>query len=214
MRNFLTIMTAFMLLLGVGGCRSKEHPVLYKPGGTKVWPTMDSEDYEKYRESLTKVELVTTMGNIVIELYDDQAPVTVANFLQYVKDGFYDGTIIHRVEPGLVVQGGGFTVGMQRKETRDAIENEAGNGLRNLRGTVGLARTAEMDSGTSQFYINLNDNPSFNGDGVKDGYAVFGRVYDGMEVVDSMALVEVHSEAGMSNVPVTPIEIISARVLE
>jgi peptidyl-prolyl cis-trans isomerase A (cyclophilin A) len=160
------------------------------------------------------VELVTTVGTIVIELYREQAPVSVANFLQYVNDGFYDGTIFHRVEPGMVVQGGGFTADMTRKQTRDPIENEASNGLRNLRGTVGAARTMEMDSATAQFYINLVDNAGFNGDGETSGYAVFGRVYDGMDVVDSMVLAETGRSGGMSNVPKEPIVIQSARQIQ
>jgi peptidyl-prolyl cis-trans isomerase A (cyclophilin A) len=114
----------------------------------------------------------------------------------------------------MVVQGGGFTASMERKETRDPIPNEAGNGLRNLRGTLGMARTMEMASGTSQFYINLVDNRGFNGDGVTSGYAVFGRVYEGMDVVDSMVLMETTGVAGMNNVPVEPVIIQSAKQIQ
>jgi cyclophilin family peptidyl-prolyl cis-trans isomerase len=215
MRKFLIVPVAILALLpGLTGCGGKPHPVLFEPGQTRVWDTVDSKEMERYRESLTKVELDTSMGTIVIELYADRAPVTVANFLQYVKDGFYSGTIFHRVEPGLVVQGGGFTTDMQQKPTRDPVINEAGNGLRNLRGTVGLARTMEMASGTSQFYVNLVDNPSFNGDGVTSGYAVFGRVYQGMDVIDAMAMLPTQSAGGLNGVPVNPVVIRSATVLE
>jgi len=111
----------------------------------------------------------------------------------------------------MVVQGGGFDENMTPRETRDPIINEAGNKLRNRRGTVGVARTSKMDSGSSQFYVNLIDNTGFNGDGVKSGYAVFGRVYDGMEIIDAMAIVETSKQGGLRNVPVEPLVILSAR---
>ena len=132
----------------------------------------------------------------------------------YVQSGFYEGTIFHRIESGLVVQAGGFLPNMDRKETNPPIPNEAGNGLRNQRGTIGVARTMEMTSGTSQFYINLVNNAGFNGNGVTSGYAVFGRVYEGMRVIDAMAMVDTGSAGGMNNVPIEPIVVISARVLE
>ena len=175
---------------------------------------MEAGELARQQESLRKVELVTSMGVVVFELFEDQAPVTVENFLDYVEAGFYEGTIFHRVQAGMVVQGGGFTVDMERKPTNPPIRNEAGNGLRNLRGTIGIARTMDMNSANSQFYVNLVDNPGFNGDGVTGGYAVFGRVYEGMSVIDAMALVDVGEVSGMSNVPLEPIVILSARVLE
>ncbi|MEX0332541.1 MAG: peptidylprolyl isomerase [Puniceicoccaceae bacterium] len=214
MRKILSIVFAISLLLVLAGCRGKPHPVLFGPGDTQVWPTLDAEALERQQESLRKVELVTSMGTVVLELFEDQAPITVENFLDYVESGFYAGTIFHRVQAGQVVQGGGFTVDMDMKRTNPPIRNEASNGLRNLRGTVGIARTMDMNSATAQFYVNLVDNPGFNGDGITGGYAVFGRVYEGMSVIDAMALVDVGEVDGMQNVPVEPILILSARVLE
>jgi peptidyl-prolyl cis-trans isomerase A (cyclophilin A) len=214
MRKFLFVIAAIVALSVFTGCRGKPKPVLHEPGATRVWPTVDTAELQQRAESRPRVELVTTVGTIVLELYEEEAPVSVANFLQYVKDGFYEGTVFHRIEPGMVVQAGGFTASMDRKETRDPIPNEASNGLRNLRGTLGMARTMEMASGTSQFYINLVDNRGFNGDGVTSGYAVFGRVYEGMDVVDSMVLVETTRAGGMNNVPVEPIIIQSARQIK
>lgn len=214
MRKILTILSLLLLIVPLAGCRGKPHPVLYEPGGTKVWPTVDVARAQEAALKRPMVALETSMGTIVVELYQDEAPLSVANFLQYVRDGFYEGTIFHRVEPGMVVQGGGFNAAMERKQTRDPIPNEAGNGLRNLRGTLGMARTQAMNSANSQFYINLVDNPYFNGDGVSGGYAVFGRVYDGMSVVDDMATVATGAQGGLNNVPVEPIVILSARQLQ
>ena len=214
MRKTLLVISTLLLALVVTGCRGRAHPQLHRPGETRVWPTVDTAELEAYAEARPRVEIQTSMGPIIIELYDEQSPVSVANFLAYVNDGFYDGTIFHRVEPGMVVQGGGFTPDLSPKPTRDPIPNEAGNGLRNLRGTVGVARTMEMDSGNSQFFINLVDNRGFNGDGETGGYAVFGRVYDGMDVVDSMVLVETGTVGGLSAVPLEPIVIVSARQIQ
>lgn len=210
MRRILSISLALIFLVGLTACRSKKELELYRPGDIQVWDTVESSERDAYRQTLPRVELVTNMGTIVLELYKDQAPISVANFLEYVQDGFYDGTIFHRVEPGMVIQGGGFTASMSRKETGEPIVNEAGNGLRNLRGTLGAARTSDMNSATAQFYINLVDNAGFNGDGITGGYAVFGRVYEGMEVVDAIALVE----TGGDTVPEEPVLVISARQLQ
>jgi peptidyl-prolyl cis-trans isomerase A (cyclophilin A) len=211
MRQSLSIFSALLLIIGLTGCRNKNELELYYPGQTKVWQTTETAELEKASASRPLVELVTTEGRIVIELFDEEAPVSVANFLQYVKDGFYDGTIFHRVEPGMVIQGGGFTVEMEKKDTLPPIINEAGNGLRNSRGTIGAARTSDMNSANSQFYINLVNNSGFNGDGVTGGYAVFGRVYEGMSVVDAIALEETGMAGGMNNVPIEPVIILSAR---
>jgi peptidyl-prolyl cis-trans isomerase A (cyclophilin A) len=136
-----------------------------------------------------KVKLETSLGDIVLELYPDKAPLTVENFLIYVEGGFYDGTIFHRVIPNFMIQGGGMTPDMKRKETRAAVKNEADNGLTNDRGTIAMARTSDKDSATSQFFINLKNNDFLN-HGVRDfGYAVFGRVVQGMDVVDKIAAV-------------------------
>ncbi|PYR54733.1 MAG: hypothetical protein DMF85_21465 [Acidobacteria bacterium] len=150
----------------------------------------------------------TSMGAITIELFKDQALVSVENFLQYVKDGFYPGTIFHRVLPGTVIQGGGFTADLTQKETRGPIQNEATNGLSHARGTVAMARTRVLRSATSQFFINLANNAQFNHRGYASddfGYAVFGRVIAGMDVADRIGAVQTAARNGMEDVPVTPV---------
>lgn len=162
------------------------------------------------------VVLDTTAGSITIELLAQQAPDSVANFLEYVKDGFYDGTIFHRVLPGMVIQGGGYTPELVEKATRPPVRNEATNGLRNTRGTVAMARTRAVRSATSQFFINLSDNSQFDHRGYAPddyGYAVFGRVIGGMDVVEKIGAMETTSRDGMEDVPVTPVVIKSATVL-
>lgn len=160
------------------------------------------------------VKLETSMGNIVIELNEQAAPVTVKNFLEYVDAGFYDGTIFHRVIPGFMVQGGGFTEQMAKKEMRDPIINEARNGPSNIRGSVAMARTNDPDSATAQFFVNHSDNDFLNYvDNKSAGYAVFGKVIEGMDVVDTIASVETTTRNGMENVPVEPVIIISAKVV-
>ncbi|WP_238710232.1 peptidylprolyl isomerase [Oceanipulchritudo coccoides] len=211
MRQSLSIFSVLLLVVGLTGCRGKNELELYYPGDTKVWQTSDSEEMQKVSDSRPLVELETNKGRIVIELFDQEAPVSVANFLEYVNNGFYEGTIFHRVEPGMVIQGGGFTEDMERKETLPTIINEAGNGLRNNRGTIGAARTRDMNSANSQFYVNLVNNSGFNGDGVTSGYAVFGRVYEGMSVVDAIALEDTGTVSGLKNVPLEPVIILSAR---
>ena len=146
----------------------------------------------------------TTLGNITIELFETDAPETTANFKQYVEDGFYNGTIFHRVIDGFMIQGGGFEPGMIQKDTRDPISNEASNGLSNNRGTIAMARTMDPHSATAQFFINVTDNDFLNfrsetPDGF--GYCVFGRVFDGLDVVDSIKAVETTHRAGHSDVP-------------
>jgi peptidyl-prolyl cis-trans isomerase B (cyclophilin B) len=146
----------------------------------------------------------TTLGNITIELFETDAPETAANFKQYVEDGFYDRTIFHRVIDGFMIQGGGFEPGMIQKDTRDPISNEASNGLSNNRGTIAMARTMDPHSATAQFFINVTDNDFLNfrsetPDGF--GYCVFGRVFDGLDVVDAIKAVETTHRAGHSDVP-------------
>ena len=160
------------------------------------------------------VRLDTSMGNIVIELDAQAAPVTAKNFLGYVEEGFFDGTIFHRVIPDFMIQGGGFTKELERKETRDPIVNEAKNGLKNERGTIAMARTSDPDSATAQFFINHKDNGFLNYvENRNPGYAVFGRTIEGMDVVDAIASVETASRMGMDDVPVKPVTIISAEVV-
>lgn len=162
-----------------------------------------------------RVKVVTTMGDFVIELDRNKAPISTENFLQYVDDRFYDSTIFHRVIPDFVVQGGGFTPGLNRKETRDPIVNEASNGLTNDRGTVAMARTQDPDSATSQWYVNLIDNDFLNYQSeAEPGYAVFGRVVEGMDVVDRIAQVETGQQGGMQDVPLEDVLIRRARRLD
>jgi len=157
-----------------------------------------------------RVIMDTSFGKVTIELYEDKAPISVKNFLQYVEDKHYDGTIFHRVIADFMVQGGGFEAGMKQKKTRDPIKNEAGNGLSNDRGTVAMARTGVPDSATSQFYINVVDNKGLDRANSKDGvgYAVFGKVLEGMDVVDKIRRVE----TGARDVPNKDVVIRSIRV--
>jgi len=160
------------------------------------------------------VEMKTNQGLVVIELYADKAPKTVENFLQYVKDGFYNGTIFHRVIDGFMIQGGGFEPGMKQKPTRAPIDNEAKNGLKNAAGTLAMARTQDPHSASAQFFINLVDNrpldyPSRDG----WGYAVFGKVSQGLDIVQKIAKVKTGNAGFHQNVPVDPVIIESARLL-
>ena len=162
------------------------------------------------------VKLETSMGDIVIELDKAAAPVTVKNFLRYAEEGFFDGTIFHRVIPNFMIQGGGFTAQMARKETHPPIVNEASNGLKNDRGTISMARTNNPNSATAQFFINHKDNASLNYiEGRNPGYAVFGKVVEGMDVVDAIAAVKTTTrmDLRMQNVPAEPVVIKSAKVV-
>jgi cyclophilin family peptidyl-prolyl cis-trans isomerase len=160
------------------------------------------------------LELQTSMGKIVVELEAQKAPKSTANFLQYAKDGFYTGTIFHRVIPGFMIQGGGFDQKMTQKPPRAPIENEAKNGLRNQRGTLAMARTMDPHSATAQFFINHRDNPPLDypsRDGW--GYAVFGKVIEGMDVVDQIAKVPTGNAGMHSDVPRTPIVIENVKII-
>jgi peptidyl-prolyl cis-trans isomerase A (cyclophilin A) len=157
------------------------------------------------------VEFHTSRGTFTVELYTDRAPITTENFLTYVREGFYDGTIFHRVLPGFVIQGGGFTPAMSQRPTRAGIKNEADNGVKNTRGTLSMARTADVNSATSQFFVNLSDNALLD-HGTRDfGYAVFGEVVEGMEVVDTIAAVSCGARAGHDDVPLDPVVVHSAQ---
>ena len=154
--------------------------------------------------------IATSLGDITVELFKDKAPVSVENFLQYANEGFYPGTIFHRVEPGFVIQGGGYTEAMVEKQTRAPILNEATNGLRNTRGTLAMARRRELRSATSQFYINVSNNAALDHRGYTPseyGYAVFGRVLSGMDVVDRIAAVRTGPKGDFESVPVVPVVI-------
>ena len=161
-----------------------------------------------------QVEIKTNMGAITVELYPDKAPETVKNFLQYAQDGFYNGTVFHRVIDGFMIQGGGFTEDLTYKPARAPIKNEASNGLKNDVGTLAMARTSDPHSATAQFFINVSNNEFLNYPG-RDGYgyAVFGKVIKGMEVVDKIAKVATALKPPHQNVPVKPVVIESARIV-
>lgn len=163
------------------------------------------------------VQMKTSLGEITIELDDQAAPVTVSNFLEYAENGHYDGTIFHRVIKGFMIQGGGMTADLGSRPTHDPIVNEASNGLKNDRGTIAMARTSDPDSATSQFFINHENNDFLNYKGPgpdKIGYAVFGKVIKGMEVVDKIASVKTGSKKGYDDVPKETVAIISVRRIE
>jgi cyclophilin family peptidyl-prolyl cis-trans isomerase len=165
-------------------------------------------------EKRKMITLETTKGNIVIEVNETAAPVSSANFLRYVQEGFFDGLIFHRVIPGFMVQTGGFDPNMQQKAAHEPIANEGRNGLKNDRGTLAMARTNDPNSATSQFFINLVNNDFLNYAGPqKPGYAVFGKVVEGMDVVDAIAKVATANKGMHQNVPVEPVIIKSAKVV-
>jgi len=162
------------------------------------------------------VAVETNMGTFKVELFEDKAPDTVKNFLKYVDDKHYDGTIFHRVISDFMIQGGGFEPGMKEKKSRDPIKNESGNGLSNLKGTLAMARTSEPNSATAQWYVNVKDNTFLDkakaADGV--GYCVFGRVIDGLDVVDKIKEVETATVKGHQNVPSKDVVIKSVKVVK
>ena len=159
------------------------------------------------------IRFETTLGEFTVELFEKQAPVTVANFLKYIDEGFFDGTIFHRIVPGFVIQGGGFTEDMSQKRTNPTIKNEADNGLKNERGTLSMARTNDINSATSQFFVNLKDNGALDHKRGNFGYAVFGKVAQGMEVIDQIASVETGRRKGHEDVPLEAVIMTSVRRL-
>jgi len=154
----------------------------------------------------------TNHGDISVELFEEKAPISCENFRQYVTDGHFDGTIFHRVIPNFMVQGGGMDENLSSKPTRDPIKNEADNGELNVRGTLAMARTGVVDSATSQFFINLSDNDFLNNGSRDFGYAVFGRVADGMDVVDAIAAVPTGNHGGHQDVPVEAVSILEVTI--
>ena len=156
------------------------------------------------------IRFETTLGSFTIELFDKEAPVSARNFRDYVAAGFYDGTIFHRVIPGFVIQGGGFTPDMQQKKTRSPIKNEAGNGVKNRRGTLSMARTNDPHSATSQFFVNLVDNAFLDPGRGGAGYAVFGHVTNGMSVIDAIAGSKTGRRGGHDDVPLEPVVVLRA----
>jgi len=159
------------------------------------------------------VRFETSHGTFTVELFPEKAPVSVENFLKYVDDGHFDGTIFHRIIPGFVIQGGGLTADFANKKTRAPISNEANNGVKNTRGSLSMARTNEVNSATSQFFVNLADN-AFLDHGPRDyGYAVFGRISDGMDVIDRIARVRTGTRQGYKDAPLEDVVVVSARRL-
>lgn len=155
------------------------------------------------------LKFTTTAGEFTVELFDTESPESSANFLRYVDEGFFDGTLFHRVIPGFMIQGGGFTAGLEHKETFEPIRNEADNGLSNERGTLAMARTSDPHSATSQFFINLVDNDFLNPSRGNAGYAVFGRVTSGMDVIDTIAQQPTTRRRGHDDVPEDDVVILS-----
>ncbi len=164
------------------------------------------------QDAAPRVALETNHGTIVLELNPEKAPITVANFLQYVESGWYDGTVFHRVMDGFMIQGGGFDTKMQKKITRPEIENESKNGLSNKRSTISMARTGDPHSATAQFFINLLDNKGLDAEGDSWGYAVFGKVVEGIEVLDSISKVEVKPGPVSEAEPQETVTLVSAKV--
>ncbi len=203
--RIFTLCTAVILSFG---CKEKQE-MQNKQAKEEINET------KKESRQAKMVKLQTSMGALVIELNEEAAPATVKNFLTYVEEGFYDGTIFHRVISNFMIQGGGFTEQMKRKETHAPITNEAGNGLKNDRGTVAMARTNDPHSATSQFFINHRNNDPLNYvENQNPGYAVFGKVIEGMDIVDAIAQVMTTARMGMRDVPVEPVIIKSAEVVQ
>ncbi len=222
LRNPFSPLPSALLAVALAGCGGGGS----ETGGSAVIPVEElppvtptpepAETPDPVEPQGPMVSMRTTLGEIRIALYPEQAPITVENFLGYVEDGFYDGTIFHRVVRDFVIQGGGFTADMQEKETRDPIRNEADNGLRNGRGWLSMARTPDPHSASSQFFINTVDNAVLDYTAPTQrgwGYAVFGRVIAGMDVVDRIEASPVASRAGHNDVPVEPVAIESATVV-
>ena len=179
--------------------------------------TLSFATENKMPDSQTKVKLTTSMGNIVIQLNAEKAPISTKNFLTYVKEGFYDGTIFHRIIPDFMAQGGGFDADFKQKAVHDGIKNEADNGLKNTRGTLAMARTSDPDSATAQFFINYKDNSFLDHTSPTSsgwGYAVFAEVVEGMEFVDAMADKPTATKNGHQDVPKENIMIEKAEIME
>lgn len=202
-----TLLTTVLALTTVAAAQDAAKPAAPAAPTAPAAPAAPAED------KVVFVKLATSKGDIILELNETKAPLSVANFVQYVKDGHYDGTTFHRVIGNFMIQGGGFTPDMKQKDTRAPIKNEWQNGLKNTRGTISMARTSVADSATSQFFINVVDNGGL--DLPRDGaaYAVFGRVIGGMDVVDAIRNVKTGMKGGMRDVPVEDVMITKASML-
>lgn len=195
-------------MLVTAACKQKDNSAQNAAQSTPAGDTSETQGGNPV------VIISTSKGDIKVELFKNEAPVTVENFLSYANDGFYDGTIFHRVIPNFMVQGGGFTPDFAQKPTKAPIKNEANNGLKNDRGTLAMARTQVVDSATSQFFINVVNNDFLN-NGARDfGYAVFGKVIDGMDVVDAIAAVPTSNKGMHGDVPTEDVVIESVKVVE
>lgn len=202
-----TLLTTVLALTTVAAAQDAAKPAVPAAPTAPAAPAAPAED------KVVFVKLATSKGDIILELNETKAPLSVANFVQYVKDGHYDGTTFHRVIGNFMIQGGGFTPDMKQKDTRAPIKNEWKNGLKNTRGTISMARTSEADSATSQFFINVVDNGGLDLPRDKAAYAVFGRVIGGMDVVDAIRNVRTGIKGGMRDVPVEDVMITKASML-
>ena len=209
--QFLIAFVSFFILLS--GCNAQEPAKVEDTAAAKQTPKTETKTGEKM--SVVKIE--TSKGTITVELDAEKAPLSAANFVAYVEDGFYDGVIFHRVIPNFMIQTGGMTSGMSEKPTKEQIKNEANNGLKNDRGTLAMARTQVPHSASSQFFINLKDNDFLNFTSESPagwGYAVFGKVTEGMDIVDEIAKVKTGNHGGHGDVPLEDITIIKATVVK
>ena len=220
MKRTLTPLILALLVLGLVSAHAKSDPATHEqiaqakpaPAAAKAPAKVDKKaPAVKDVPKGPRVAIETSKGTIVVELDPVKAPLSVKNFLTYVKSGFYSGTVFHRVISSFMIQGGGFGTDYRKKETRDPIKLEAGNGLSNLRGTLAMARTGVRDSATSQFFINVVDNLRLDTYG--GGYAVFGKVIKGMEAVDAIRYVPTRPHSNQQNAPVEPVVIIKATLL-
>jgi cyclophilin family peptidyl-prolyl cis-trans isomerase len=180
-----------------------------------IWPGVSASRRRSGAavKETSMVRFETSHGNFTVELFEKEAPQTVANFLRYVDEGFFDGTVFHRIVPGFVLQGGGLTPDFAQKKTHPPVQNESANGVTNDRGTLSMARTDDIHSATSQFFVNLADNDFLDHRTGKHGYAVFGRVVEGMDVIDKIAAVHTGRRKGYSDAPLEDVIIISGRRL-
>lgn len=207
---FLIAPATLFIVAALTGCEPEKQPDM-----TPDQPTHQAQPEKEKPVTNPQVKMKTSMGDIVIELDSQKAPLTTANFLQYINQDFYAGTIFHRVIPGFMIQGGGLTSEMKQKRTNSTIKLESDNDLKNTRGTIAMARINDPNSATSQFFINVVDNAFLDYvPGKNPGYAVFGKVISGMVTVDKIAAVKTTTAAGMKDVPVEPVIIESVEVIE
>lgn len=215
--NYVKTLSLVLIIMMVSfaiACKNDKNQQAKNKDLKKAEKTEQKEEEIDIKGGNPMVLMKTNKGDIKIELFQDKSPITVENFISYVNDGFYNGTIFHRVIPGFMIQSGGFTEDMQQKAAKQPIKNEADNGVSNKRGTLAMARTPDVDSATSQFFINVADNDFLN-HGTRDfGYAVFGKVVDGMDIVDIIVSVKTSNSSMHQNVPEEAVFIESIEILE